>query len=144
MRNLRGTGLNYTEIQKVSIVRTDTGIEAAGGADPVGNVRGGTLRTGAPFHLRQGQVAVVGAPHPLAAVRRLAFGYSHKFSFKTSVCSIPTRPTNLASGWRFLFVWRFYLPDWAVRRNRLHTTDVAETPAEYLPGGKASSPAYRL
>src|SRR5438270_581317 len=52
-------------------------IVAAGGADPVRNIGGGTLRAGA--QLRQLEHAIVGPPHPLAALGRFTLGYTHNF-----------------------------------------------------------------
>src|SRR5580658_2021461 len=105
------------------------------------HVRGRALGAGAQLGHLHG--AVVGSAHPLAAVRWLAFGNSHILScVKISICSIRTRPTKLPPGWRLSFhvLWL----DWAIPRNRPHTTDVADTPKEYLPAGTASSPPNHL
>src|SRR5439155_453920 len=128
-------------------------------ADPVGHVRGRALRTRA--ELRQGQHAVVRAAHALTAFGRFAFGDTHKLSelielnrltglnghwvtflnAKVSVCLIPPRqPNRVQPGWCRCSVLPCQQTVSATRGIPARTADVAETPAEYLPAHKASSP----
>jgi hypothetical protein len=117
-------------------------VVAAGRANPVRNVRGGALRTGA--ELGQFEHAIVGAAHSLTAFGRLAFGYTHRFSsltVKISVClARSTRTTQFGA-----------VPRWwsscvcpniplANRDTPDYTTDVAEKRVEYRPGLDPSSP----